>query len=54
MKQKQPAKLDKAVSATLEMEDSSVKPGWVATSVQGEDDQDGATLWQIELKVQTG
>ena len=37
IKQKQPAKLDEAVSVTLEMEAYTLKPGRVVASVQGEE-----------------
>ena len=38
VKQKRPAKLDEAVSATLEMEAYTSKPGCVVASVQGEEE----------------
>ena len=41
VKQKQPAKLDEAVSATLEMEAYSMKTGRMIASVQGEDEAEG-------------
>ena len=41
VKQKRPAKLDEAVSATLEMEAYTLKPGRVVASVQGEEEREG-------------
>ena len=41
VKQKWPAKLDEAVSATLEMEAYTLKPGRVVASVQGEEEREG-------------
>ena len=44
VKQKRPAKLDEAVSATLEMEAYSLKPGCVVASVQDEEERGGRVL----------
>ena len=41
VKQKRPAKLDEAVSATLEMEAYSLNPGCVVASVQDEEEREG-------------
>ena len=41
VRQKRPAKLDEAVSATLEMEAYCLKPGRVVASVRGEGEEEG-------------
>ena len=44
VKQKRAAKLDEAVSATLEMEAYTLKPGRVVASVQGEEEREGESV----------
>ena len=52
MKHKQPVKLDKAVSATMEMEGYSMRPGRVVASVQSEGKPAGeSTVAEVEAKI---
>ena len=52
VKHKQPVKLDKAVSATMEMEGYSMRPGRVVASVQGEAKPAGeSTAAEVEAKI---